>query len=214
MNHLHHTVMACMIMSVLASVSWLSVASAGEPQDKIQQTINAVIDILGDESLKSAEKTQERRSKMRQAVARHFGFTEMAQRTLGQHWRKLTQAQQEEFVPLFSHLLERSYVSKIEGANPTQDNIRYVKERIEKDGYATVVTEISNPRDQSFDVEYRLRKNGADWQVYDVVIEGVSLVNNYRTQFNKIIRQESYQSLVKQMKLKLEQEKATDRAKD
>ena len=213
MNHLHRTVIACVMMSVLATASWLVVASAGEPQDKIQQTINTVIDILADESLKSAKKTEERRNKMRQAVAQYFGFTEMAQRTLGQHWRKLTPAQKEEFVPLFSDLLERSYVNKIEGASPTKDNIRYVKESIDKDGYATVVTVISNPRDQNFDVEYRLIKRGSDWQVYDVVIEGVSLVNNYRTQFNKIIRQDSYQSLVKQMKLKLEQEKATDQVK-
>ncbi|WP_179131370.1 MlaC/ttg2D family ABC transporter substrate-binding protein [Candidatus Entotheonella palauensis] len=201
------------VLSLMGFASWPDHAAAGEPQEKIRQTINEVIDILSDEALKAPQQTEERRAKMRQAVTRYFGFTEMAQRAMGQHWRKLTTAQRKEFVPLFSDLLERSYVSKIEGADATKDSIQYVKESIDEDGYATVVTEIVNPRDQNFEVAYRLLKRDEDWQVYDVSIEGVSLVNNYRTQFNKIIRQSSYESLVKQMKVKLEQEKALDGVK-
>lgn len=213
MYSLRQILVGGVVLSLLISASGRGQAEAGEPQDKIRQTIHEVIDILSDESLKAQERTQERRAIMRQAVTRFFGFAEMAKRAMGQHWRKLTPTQQKEFVPLFSDLLERSYVGKIEGANATKDSVRFVKESVDKDGYATVTTEIINPREQNFDVEYRLIKRDQEWQVYDVIIEGVSLVNNYRTQFNKIIRQGSYESLVKQMKVKLEQEKAMDKAK-
>ncbi len=87
--------------------------------------------------------------------------------------------------------------------------ILYTKETIDKDGYAMVRTEVVNPRDLNFEIEYRLVKRDDNWEAYDIVIEGVSLVNNYRTQFNKIISQESYEGLVKKLKLKIAQEEAS-----
>jgi phospholipid transport system substrate-binding protein len=181
---------------------------AGEPLDKVRQTVEDVLAILADESLKAPERTDERRAKIRQTVLQRFGFEEMAQRALAQHWRKLTPEQQKEFVSLFSDLLERSYIDKIEGYGGGKENIRYTKEAIDKDGYATVRSEILSQRDLNVEVEYRLLQRDGNWQVYDIIIEGVSLVNNYRTQFNKIILESSYDNLLKQMRLKLEQEKA------
>ena len=105
-------------------------------------------------------------------------------------------------------LLERSYIDKIESYGGGKQNILYTKETIDKDGYASVRSEIVNKRDMNVEVEYRLLQRDGNWAVYDVVIEGVSLVNNYRTQFNKIILESSYENLVKQMKLKLDQEKS------
>ncbi|GIX46431.1 MAG: toluene tolerance protein [Candidatus Tectimicrobiota bacterium] len=186
----------------------LAVASAGEPLERIRQTIQDVLAVLRDEALRAPERTQERRAKIRQAVFQRFGFEEMARRALGVHWRKLTPAQQREFVALFSDLLERSYIGKIESYGGEAE-IRYVKETIDN-GYASVRTEIVTQRDLSAEVEYRLLRRGGEWEVYDVVIEGVSLVNNYRVQFNKVISQESYDALVKKLKLKLEQEKAAE----
>jgi phospholipid transport system substrate-binding protein len=187
---------------------------AGEPLDKVRQTVEDVLTILADESLKAPERTAERRAKIRQTVLQRFGFEEMAQRALGQHWRKLTPEQQKEFVSLFSDLLERSYIDKIEGYGGGKENIRYTKETIDKDGYASVRSEIVSQRDLNVDVEYRLLQRNNDWQVYDIIIEGVSLVNNYRTQFNKIILESSYENLVKQMRLKLEQEQAGSESKN
>jgi phospholipid transport system substrate-binding protein len=185
-------------------------AIAGEPQDKVKQTIDDVLAILQDESLKVPEQTEGRRSKIRQVVKQRFGFEEMAKRSLGLHWRKLTPAQRQEFVPLFSDLLERSYIGKIESAvTEKAPKILYTKETIDKDGYAMVRTEVVNPRDLNFEIEYRLVKRDGNWEAYDIVIEGVSLVNNYRTQFNKIISQESYEGLVKKLKLKIAQEEAS-----
>jgi phospholipid transport system substrate-binding protein len=167
-----------------------------------------VVTILSDEALKAPERTEERRKKIRQAVFQRFGFDEMAQRALAQHWRKRTPEERQEFVAVFSDLLERSYIDKIESYGGGKQNILYTKETIDKDGYASVRSEIVNKRDMNVEVEYRLLQRDGNWAVYDVVIEGVSLVNNYRTQFNKIITESSYENLVKQMKLKLDQEKA------
>jgi phospholipid transport system substrate-binding protein len=187
--------------------------AAGEPQERIRETINAVLDIISDPSLQGPEHTQERRKKIRQAVLQRFGFEEMSMRAMGQHWRKLTPEQKKEFVPLFSDLLERSYINKIEGYSGNKDKILYAKESIDKDGYASVLTEIP-ARDLNVEVEYRLLKRDSNWEVYDIVIEGVSLVNNYRTQFNKVIRQESFEVLLQQMKQKLAQEEAGEDSKN
>ncbi len=184
-------------------------ATAGEPQEKIKQTITDVMAILQDASLKAPDRTEERRMKIRQTIGQRFGFEEMGKRALGRHWRKLKPAQRKEFIPLFSDLLERSYISKVEEGSTAEGlNILYTKETIDEDGYAMVRTEIENPNDLNFEVDYRLLKRDGNWEAYDIVIEGVSLVNNYRTQFNKIIRQDSYEALVKKLKLKIEQEEA------
>jgi phospholipid transport system substrate-binding protein len=184
------------------------VSEAGEPLDKIRQTVNDVLDVLSDAALKAPERTQERQDKIRQTILQRFGFAEMSQRAMGRHWRKRTPEEKREFVALFSDLLERSYINKIEGYSGSKEQILYTKESIDKDGYAKVYSEIVKERDLNIEVEYRLVQRDGDWQVYDVVIEGVSLVNNYRTQFNKIISQTSYNDLIKKLQLKIEQEKA------
>jgi phospholipid transport system substrate-binding protein len=180
------------------------VSEAGEPLEKIRRTVNDVLAILANEALPA----QERRDRIRQTVLQRFGFEEMARRSLGRHWKDRTAQPQQEFVELFTNLLERSYVTRIETASGEQHEVRYLAEEIE-DGYATVHTEIISARDMNTRVFYRLLYEGCYWKVYDVVIVGVSLVNNYRTQFNKIILEDSYADLVKQMRLKLQQEEAT-----
>jgi phospholipid transport system substrate-binding protein len=131
----------------------------------------------------------------------------MAQRALAQHWRTLTPPQRQEFVGLFTDLLEGSYITRVANSNPGPQSVRYVKEDINND-QAAVHTEIGNERDAPATVEYRLLHKNGDWKVYDIVIEGVSLVNNYRTQFHTIITKDSYAGLVKQMRLKRDQENA------
>ncbi len=200
------------LLGSLLAAGYPTMVVAGEPLDKIRQTVDAILDILTNEALKAPERAEERRAKLRQAVLQRFGFEEMARRSLGRHWRKVSREQRQEFVSLFSDLLERSYINKIEAYTGDKQQIRYTKEKIDKDGYAIVRSEIVNKRDLNIEIEYRLVKRQADWEVYDVVIEEVSLVSNYRTQFNKIILEESYEALVKKMKLKLEQEKAVTKS--
>ena len=183
-------------------------AEAGEPQEKVKVTVDNVVAILANKTLQ----LQERQAKIRQAVLQRFSFDEMAQRTLAQHWRTLTPPQRQEFVGLFTDLLEGSYITRVANSNPGPQSVRYVKEDINND-QAAVHTEIGNERDAPATVEYRLLHKNGDWKVYDIVIEGVSLVNNYRTQFNTIITKDSYAGLVKQMRLKRDQENAGSAAK-
>jgi phospholipid transport system substrate-binding protein len=184
------------ILSSLLTAGYIPAARAGVPQEKVRETINEVLDILADKTPPEPE----RQARLRQAVLKRFSFAEMAQRSLAQHWRALTPEQRQEFEQLFTDLLLDSYIDKVERSEG-KEYIRYTKETIEADR-ALVHTEIVQERDENIEVEYRLLQSHGDWQVFDVIIEGVSLVNNYRTQFNKIIREESYDALVKKLKQK------------
>lgn len=207
MNVAYRWIVAGVLCCGLVYGGSASPAWAGEPQDRVRETVEAVLLVLQDKALQGPEHAEKRREKMRQAVFQRFGFEEMARRALGPYWAKRTPAERREFTALFSDLLERSYINKIESYTGDQ-TVLYTKETIDKDGYASVHTEIVNKRDLNVVVEYRLLQRDGDWQVYDVIIEGVSLVNNYRTQFHNIISRESYESLVTRLKLKLEQERA------
>jgi phospholipid transport system substrate-binding protein len=178
-------------------------AQAGEPTDKVHQTVDEVLTIVNNKALSS----QERRTQIRQAVLKRFSFDEMAQRSLAQHWRTLTPQQRQEFVGLFTDLLERSYINRIEGYKAGPQGVHYPKEDINGD-QAIVHTEITTERGEPVSVDYHLLHKDGDWKVYDIIIEGVSLVNNYRTQFNSIILKDSYAGLIKQMRTKLAQEEA------
>ena len=199
-------VVGVVVVGLLAGV-----ASAGEPLDRIRETVTDVLAVLGDETLQAPERQELRREKLRQAVYQRFGFEEMARRSLGRHWRDLDADQRQEFVGLFSDLLERSYVGRIEGTG-AGSQVDYPRETIDEEGFASVLSVITNRLGSQIDVEYRLlqRDGGTPWEVYDIVIEGVSLINNYRTQFNNIIHRTSYDGLVKQLRLKQEQEEAAD----
>ena len=186
-------------------------AAAGEPLEKIRGTVEDVLAVLADESLRTPQGRELRRRKLRQAVYQRFGFEEMTRRALGRHWRDLDTDQRQEFVGLFSDLLERSYIGKIE-ATGAGSEVAYTRETIDDEGFASVLSVITNRLASQFEVEYRLLQHDGEtaWEVYDIVIEGVSLINNYRTQFNNIIHRTSYDGLVNQLRLKQEQEEATD----
>ena len=191
----------CFLLCSIFIIS--STLQAGEPLTLIKQTINEVIDILKDEELKKPDKGADRRAELRTVIGERFDFEEMAKRSLALHWKKRTPEERQEFIPLYSDLLERSYVNKIESY--TDEKILYTVETIDDD-YASVKTKIITKRNVEIPIEYRLLKKNNRWGVYDVVIEGVSLVNNYRNQFNKIIRKDSYAELVKRMKHKQEEQ--------
>jgi phospholipid transport system substrate-binding protein len=193
---------ALRIKAALAVVAGLLVASqawAGVPTDQLRTQIDKVIKTVDDPELKQAGKTTERRSAVRKIANETFEFQEMARRALARHWQPRTPAEREEFVKLFADLLERAYVSKIE--NYGGEKIAYNGDTIDGDT-ALVKTKIITKQGTDIPVDYRMVKRSDRWLVYDVVIEGVSLINNYRTQFNKIIQTSSYQALVDRMKNK------------
>jgi phospholipid transport system substrate-binding protein len=186
----------------LALLGWsLAVAPAwagGAATEAMKGTINEVIRILTDQGMKKPERAQERRKLLEKVVGDRFNYEEMAKRTLAAQWQKLDAKQRAEFVDLFMKLLTNSYADKVEGYSGEQ--IHYLNERLEGD-YAEVRTKASSGKVE-IPLDYRLLKRGGDWGVYDVVVDGVSLVSNYRGQFAKIIRTSGYDDLVKQLREK------------
>lgn len=178
---------------------------AGSATDQVKGTVDQVLKILTDPALKGETKLQGRRAKIRQVVLQRFGFTEMSKRSLGRYWSERTQEERTEFVRLFTDLLERAYIDRVDGY--TGEQVVYLGESVDGD-YSEVRSKIVTKRNQEIPILYRLQKTNANWEVYDVIVESVSLVNNYRTQFSKIIRTSSYQGLVKKMQVKLEGEEA------
>ena len=179
---------------LLVQPVWLA---AGVPGDQVRQTTDKLLAILKDPQLKGESKKNERRDKLREVIYQRFDFTEMARRSLGSEWRRRSAEEQKEFVKLFTGLLERTYLDNIESYNG--EKFRYLKEQ-EDNNHAEVDTKIIDNKGQEFSINYRLHKVNGDWKVYDVVIEDISLVNNYRSQFNRVLATSSYEELVNRMK--------------
>ena len=177
-------------------------AWAGAPTDQLKGAIDRVIKTLDDPDLKGSRKVEDRRAAVRKVANDIFDFTETAKRSLARHWPTRTDKEREEFIVLFGDLLERSYISKIDLYGG--EKIQYVGELMDSD-VATVRTKLVTKQGTEVPVDYRLLKRGDRWFVYDFSVEGVSLINNYRTQFNKIIQTSSYAELVKKMKTKQEE---------
>jgi phospholipid transport system substrate-binding protein len=172
-------------------------AVAGAATDQLKGAIDRVVATLDSPVLKGDGKVLERRAAVRKIANEIFDFNEIARRSLGRYWQPLTELQRTEFVFLFGDLLERSYISKIELYGG--EKIVYSGERVEAD-LATVSTKIMTKNGTEVPVDYRLFKRGDRWMIYDVSVEGISLVSNYRTQFNKIIQTNGYNGLVEKMR--------------
>jgi phospholipid transport system substrate-binding protein len=177
----------------------LAPASAGEPAEQLRQTVDNVVAILRSPDMKGPAKASERRRKLREIVDARFDFSEMAKRALGSHWQRRSPEEQKEFVKLFTALLEGAYLETIESYNG--EKVQYANERQDKT-FAQVDTKVANAQGQEFAVDYRLHKVDGDWKVYDVIVENISLVNNYRSQFNRVLARSSYEELVSAMKEK------------
>jgi phospholipid transport system substrate-binding protein len=187
-----------MLAIIAASVllSDLLAVAASTPTDAVRTTINEVIRILKDESLKKPNRAEERRRLLEKTVGERFSYQEMSKRALGAQWNKLSPEEQKEFVSLFQQLLAGSYAGKIEGYSGEQ--VTYVNERLQE-GYAEVRTKVTTGKAE-IPLDYRLMKISDEWRVYDVVVDGVSLVSNYRGQFAKILRTSSYADLVERLR--------------
>ncbi len=174
-------------------------ARAGAPLEQLRGQIERVLKIVDDPEMKKGSQSQQRRTAVRKVADDIFDFQETAKRSLARHWQPRSPAEQAEFVRLFADLLERSYISKIELYGG--EKIAYLGDALDGD-QALVRTRIVTKSGTEVPVDYRMLKRAERWLVYDVIIEGVSLVANYRTQFNKIIQTSSYAELVRKMKVK------------
>jgi len=202
MKPLHRQV--ALVLAVAATALAVATpARAGAPLDQLRQQIDRVLKVLEDPELKKETRAKDRRVAVRKIANDIFDFNETAKRSLGRHWLARTPAEQTEFVQLFSDLLERSYLSKIELYGG--EKIQFLSDSLEDGDQAKVQTKIVTKQGSEIPIEYRMQNRSGKWLVYDVIIEGVSMVSNYRTQFNKIIQTSSFQELVKKMKSKQEE---------
>jgi phospholipid transport system substrate-binding protein len=172
-------------------------AAAAEPGEQVRQTVDNLLATLQDPQLTGESNKNERRQKLKQLIYQRFDFTEMAKRSLGSEWRRRSPAEQKEFAQLFGDLLERTYLDQIEAYS--REKVRYLEQRA--DGpYAKVATRIVDSKGQEYAVDYRLHTVNGDWKVYDVIIEDVSLINNYRAQFSRVLTKSSFGELLEAMK--------------
>jgi phospholipid transport system substrate-binding protein len=172
---------------------------AGPPTDQLKQSVDKIQAILVDPVLKGEAKAATRRQRLKEVVGERFDFDEMAKRSLGSQWQKRTAAEQQEFVRLFTELLESTYLSKLE--EYSGEKIQFLNERQDKD-FAEVNTKLINKKGEEYALDYRLINVNADWKVSDVVIENISLVNNYRSQFNRVLSRSSFEDLLQTLKQK------------
>jgi len=179
--------MACLFVLFMHQGSVTAVES-GSATEAIKETIDQVLVILGDEKIKKPEHTDERLAALEKVIAKRFDYEEMGKRTLGRTWKKLNAAQQKEFVELF----QDGY---------SGERVEYIKER-RKGKFAEVQTKVISEKSEAR-LDYRLLKNSNSWRVYDVVIEGVSLVKNFRGQFARIIKTTGFEGLLEKLRSKI-----------
>ena len=166
--------------------------------DALKSTIDEVLRVLADKDLKQPARSEERRQLLEKVVGGRFDYLEMSRRSLGASWNQLSDKDKQEFVDLFRTLLTNTYADRVE--TYSGDGVKYLNERTEKE-YAEVRTKVLSGKTE-IPMDYRLLNKSNDWRVYDVVVDGVSLVNNYRGQFSKILRTSSYPELVDQLRKK------------
>jgi phospholipid transport system substrate-binding protein len=186
----------------LLSAVWLStvgLATGGEPTDLVRQITDQVFKVLDDPQFQAPNRQAERQERLHKLADQAFDWQEVARRALAVHWRERTPQEQQEFVGLFKDLVESTYINRLETSAQEKREIQYVGEQL--DGSRAVVkTNVVTRRNQQVPIEYRLHKVDGRWLIYDVLIEGISLVNNYRAQFNRIITSSSYNDLIQKMK--------------
>jgi phospholipid transport system substrate-binding protein len=186
-----------------SQVSGASVA----PLEQIKGTVEGILAVMQDESLSAPAQRAERRTRIMALVNERFDFAEMSKRTLGRNWKARTKEEREEFQELFSDLLKNTYIGRVEAYS--DERVEYAKEVFgrNKSDRAKVYTKILK-NGHEIPINYSLMKKGDEWFVYDVVIEGVSMVRNYRTEFGRILNKEKFPGLVKRMQEKIKRNEA------
>jgi phospholipid transport system substrate-binding protein len=169
----------------------------GTGMEEIRATLDQVHAIQQDPRFRSDAAKKERQSQLRQALGRRFDFAEMAKRSLGSHWQGRTKQERAEFVKLFTDLLEASYLDQIDPY--LGEKFVYLRE-IRDGDFSEVATRIVPARGEDIAIHYKLRSGKSGWRIYDVVVENVSVVNNYRSQFNRVLNRASFQDFLDKLR--------------
>ncbi len=187
------------LLILLIGISLFDVASASPAQDQLKLSIDSILVVLRNPELKDDSQKEKRLEALGKIVEERFDFKKMSQLSLARHWKKRTESEKQEFVALFGRLLKDTYISKIEGY--TDEKVIFLKERIKKKK-AQINTKIITQTIE-IPINYRMfTQKGNQWRVYDVIIEGVSLIGNYRSQFNQMLEKASFEDLMDKLKKK------------
>jgi phospholipid transport system substrate-binding protein len=176
-----------------------SPSTAESPTEQMRTTLDNVLVIVRNSNSNAEAQKNDLQGRSAEVVYPRFDFTEMAKRSLGSHWGGRTAAEQREFVKVFAGLLGRTYADRIESY--TNQNILYTRE-VEDKNYAEVDTKIVTDKHEELSINYKLHNIEKEWKVYDLVIEDISLVGNYRSQFDRVIARSSFEELIRVMKAK------------
>ena len=174
---------------------------AGKPMDEIRVAVTQALQILKEPEMKSNHERKELDGRLEKIIDPVFDFREMAKRSLGIHWSGLTAEERQEFIPLFKDFLSSIYLGRIGFYNG--EKVRFTGETVGKN-YAEVDTQVVGKNCDQIPVVYMLKRTDGDWKVYDVIVDNVSIDNNYRSQFDRVISRSSYQELVKRIKQRVD----------
>jgi phospholipid transport system substrate-binding protein len=189
-------------MNLTAAVLLGATATAAQavtPTETVKMRVEQALQSVGQTPATTPEGVERRRTEIRRAADSLFDFTEMSRRALGRHWEERTPAERDEFVKLFTDLMARSYVGKID--RYAGESIAYTGEHVNGDE-ATVQSQVVTAKGSQIPVEYRLHRVNESWTAYDVFIENVSLVGTYRSQFDRVIKAESFADLLRRLREK------------
>ena len=186
--------------ALLLVAAWPNFGYAAGAVDELRPAIDKVLRILADPELKGEERTRERRAALRAVMENAIDFPEASRRALALHWRTRTDAERDEFVTLFKNLVVHSYIRLMEPY--AGESVQIVGET-PSEGMTTVLTRVHRRQGEPVPVDYRMHPRGNRWLIYDVIVEGVSLVANYRGQFNTIIQTSSYEELVRRIRARV-----------
>ena len=186
------------ITAMLVSLAprFIAPAWADEPMSVVKTTVDQALEVLRDKQTPLAQ----RQDRLRQIVAQTFDFTEMAKSAHGYHWKELTPAQQQEFTTAFVAFIEDSYLSKINDYRGQQ--VTFLRVSNEGPQYSQVATDIIQPKGDAIHVNYRLVQEGSTWKIYDVTVDAISIIANYRNQFNRVMNNKGYNTLIADLKAK------------
>lgn len=183
------------------------VSAAADPMSMLQEAVNEILQIMKDKRYEKPDMLEERKRLIITVVERYFDFREMSMRTLARHWREISEEEKEKFVHLFTQLLEKTYIDKIDAYSDEQ--VIFKRQTIKGNKAMVMSGFIKN--NVEIPIVYSLYENNSGkWLVYDVTIEGVSLVRNYRTQFDRIVDEEKFSGLVRRMEEKIEKHDASE----
>lgn len=180
-------------------ISFPALSRAAGPTDQVRATVDKVLVMVKNPNLESPAQKKDIQARLAEVIYPRFDFAEMAKRSLGPHWGRRTSEEQREFVKLFAELLGTSYADRIEAYS--SQNVVYTREVEDKD-YAEVDTTIVSDKLEKVSINYKLHSVDKEWRAYDLVIEDISIINNYRSQFNRVIAHSSFDELVRMLKEK------------